>query len=422
MSLVKRFGPLVGYDFCSEPMTRRRGRMKYVVVILDGAAGWPLAELGDKTTLKAAATPNLDALARTGRVGLAQTVPAGAEPSSSAACTSILGYDPIADYVGRGAIEAASMGISLAADEVALRVNTVNIDGGTMRSYAAGHIATEESNAIISDIATSLDDDTFRLHPGVAYRHILVVKGHPELLELEYTPPHDISDQPVAGHLPSGPGADLLLDFMERARPLLANSAVNRCRAADGNLPVTDLWPFWPGVAPSGMLPFAEKWGVSAAMTSGVDLLGGLAVLAGMDRLDIPGVTGDSGNDYAGQAEGGLAALSDHDLVVIHVESPDEEGHAGDVASKLAAIEAIDREVVARVAAFAAGRDDVRVLAMPDHPTPVAIRTHVGEPVPFLLWGAGIEPNGASAYSEMDAKATGLLLDPGRLVMDELLG
>ena len=153
--------------------------MKYVVVILDGAAGWPLAELGDKTTLQAAATPNLDALAREGRVGLARTVPAGAEPSSSAACTSILGYDPVADYVGRGAIEAASMGITLAADEVALRVNTVTIDDGVMRSYACGHIATEESNAIIQDIATSLDDGTFKLYPGVAYRHILVVKDHP---------------------------------------------------------------------------------------------------------------------------------------------------------------------------------------------------------------------------------------------------
>ena len=396
--------------------------MKYVVVILDGAAGWPLPELGGKTTLAAAATPNLDALARAGRVGLALTVPVGQEPSSSAACTSILGYDPVADYVGRAAIEAASMGIELAADEVALRLNTVTIEDDIMKSYACGHIATEESNAIISDIATSLDDETFTLHPGIAYRHILVVKGHPELLDLEYTPPHDISDRSIAGRLPNGRGAELLLDYMERARPLLANSGVNRCRGADGKLQVTDVWPFWPGAAPRGMASFAEKHGVTSAMTSGVDLLGGLAVLAGVDRLEIEGVTGDSGNDYAGQARGGLAALADHDLVIIHVESPDEEGHAGDVTAKIAAIEAIDAAVISRVIVFAQSRGDVRVLAMPDHPTPIAIKTHVGEPVPFLLWGPGIESNGAEAYSEAEATATGLLLDPGRLVMDELLG
>ncbi len=396
--------------------------MKYVVVILDGAAGWPLDELGGRTSLAAAETPNLDMLAREGRVGLAQTVPEGAEPSSSAACTSIIGYDPVADYVGRGAIEAASMGIELAADEVALRLNTVTVTDGVMTSYACGHIATEESGAIISDIATALDDDTFKLYPGVAYRHILVVKGHPELLELTYTPPHDISDKPIAGHLPTGAGADLLLDFMARAKPLLEHSAVNSCRIADGKLPVTDVWPFWPGVAPRGMVPFAKKRGVSAAMTSGVDLLGGLAVLAGMDRLDIPGVTGGSDNDYAGQTEGALAALTEHDLVVIHVESPDEEGHAGDTAAKVAAIEAIDSLVMSRVIDYARGRGDVRVLAMPDHPTPLAIKTHVGEPVPFLLWGAGVEPNGAEAYSEAEARATGLVLDPGHQVMDALLG
>jgi 2,3-bisphosphoglycerate-independent phosphoglycerate mutase len=379
-------------------------------------------DLGGKTTLQAARTLNLDAMARAGQVGLAQTVPAGAEPSSSAACTSILGYDPVADYVGRGAIEAAAMGITLAPDEIALRINTVTVIAGIMTSYAAGHISTEESNAITRDIATALDDGTFRLYPGVSYRHILVVKGHPELMDVSYTPPHDISDKPVAPYLPHGPGAELLLDYMARAKPLLENSGINGCRRSGGQFEVTDLWPFWPGVAPKGMAPFAEKRGVRAAMTSGVDLLGGLAVLAGMDRLKIDGVTGDSSNDYAGQAEGALAALDDHDLVVIHVESPDEEGHAGDVAAKVAAIEAIDREVVARVRAFADARGDVRLLAMPDHPTPIKIKTHVGEPVPFVLWGPGVSSNGATAYSEAEAAATGLVLDPGHQVMDGLLG
>lgn len=393
--------------------------MKYVIVILDGAAGWPLPELAGSTTLAAASTPHLDALARTGMVGLAQTVPAGTEPSSAAACTSILGYDPVEDRVGRGAIEAASMGIELAPDEVALRLNLVTLGDGVMQSYAAGHISTEESRAIVSDIASALDDETFTLYPGVAYRHILVVKGHPEILEAAFTPPHDISDKPFADHLPKGPGSDLLLDYMRRARPLLQNSAVNRCREEDGSLPATDVWPFWPGVRPGGMQPFTTARGVSAALTSGVDLLNGLAVLSGIDRLSIDGVTDGPDTDYAAQAEGALAALADHELVVVHVESPDEEGHAGDIAGKVAAIEAIDREVVSRVRACT---EEIRILAMPDHPTPIELKTHVGEPVPFVLWGPGIEHNGAAAYSEVEAEATGLVVDPGRSVMDLLLG
>ncbi|HEY5541305.1 MAG TPA: cofactor-independent phosphoglycerate mutase, partial [Coriobacteriia bacterium] len=289
--------------------------MKYVIVILDGAAGWPLEQLGGMTTLRAASTPNLDALARSGRLGCAHTIPNGSEPSSSAACTSILGYDPVADYVGRGAIEAASMGIKLAPKEVALRVNLVTIAGGVMESYSCGSISTEEADAIVRDIASSLDDETFTLHPGVAYRHILVVQDHLELLETTYTPPHDISDRKVSLHLPKGPGAELLLDYMARAKPLLANSGINHRRTAEGRLPATDVWPFWPGVAPRGMVPFAELRGVSGAMTSGVDLLNGLAVLVGMVRLDIPGVTGGADNNYAAQAEGAVEALNDHDLV-----------------------------------------------------------------------------------------------------------
>ncbi|MBF4510609.1 MAG: cofactor-independent phosphoglycerate mutase [Aeromicrobium sp.] len=393
--------------------------MKHVILILDGAAGWPLPELGSKTTLAAARTPNLDALAAAGMVGLAQTVPMGTEPSSSAACTSILGYDPVADYVGRGAIEAASLGIELAPDEVALRMNLVNVADGIMASYSCGHITTEESRALVAELADALGDGTFRFYPGVAYRHILVVKGHPALLELPYTPPHDISDQPIDGRTPEGPGAEVLLDLMERARPVLAASSVNAARAARGDLPATDIWPFWPGVAPRRLVPFSEKRGVSAAMTSGVDLLNGLAVLFGIERLSIDGVTDGSDNDYAAQISGALAALEDHDLVIVHVESPDEEGHAGNMAGKIAAIEAIDREMVS---VLRDRLDEVRVLAMPDHPTPIELKTHVGEPVPFVLAGPGIALNAGTEFSELVAAATGLLVDPGHEVMDLLLG
>jgi len=393
--------------------------VKYVVIILDGASGWPIAELGGKTTLEAASTPHLDALARSGLVGLAQTVPEGAEPSSAAACTSILGYDPVADFVGRGAIEAASMGIDLAPDEVALRLNLVHIANDVMVSYACGHIATPESRAIVSDLAAALDDTTFRLYPGVAYRHILVVKGEPDVLHGTYMPPHDISDKPASPHLPSGPGSEVLRDYMDRAREVLKSSPANQQRADSGGMRATDVWPFWPGVRPSGMIPFAEKRKTRAALTSGVDLLNGLAVLAGMDRLHIAGVTDGPDTDYAAQAAGALAALDDHDLVVIHVESPDEEGHAGSVPGKKAAIEAIDKHIVKAVRSCA---EELRVLAMPDHPTPTELKTHVGEPVPFVLWGPGIGPNGASSYGEVAAAETGLVVDPGREVMDLLLG
>jgi 2,3-bisphosphoglycerate-independent phosphoglycerate mutase len=393
--------------------------MKHCIIILDGAAGWPLYELGDVTTLASARTPNLDALAGIGASGMAFTVPAGAEPSSSAACTSILGYDPIADFVGRGAIEAASMGIRLGPGDVALRMNLVNIEGGRMASYACGHISTPESRAVLMDLSDALADETFAFHAGVSYRHILVVKGHPELLEATYTAPHDMSLQAVEGRLPTGPGAELLLDLMQRARPVLERSAPNVCRRDAGQVFATDIWPFWPGAAPAGLVPFAKRRGISAALTSGVDLLNGLAVLTGIDRLDIPGVTDGPDNDYAMQAESALRALKRYDLVVVHVETPDEAAHGGDVPGKIAGIEAIDREIVGRARDYG---DGLRVLCMPDHPTPIALRTHVGEPVPFVLAGPGIEHNGAQAFDEESAKATGLVVDPGRGVMELLLG
>jgi len=395
--------------------------MKYCVIILDGAAGWPLDGLGGLTTLQSAHTPNLDAMAEEGLVGMVATVPPGTEPSSSAACMSILGYDPVADYVGRGAIEAASMGIALADADVALRMNLVTIDDGAMRSYACGHITTAESTEIVKELASELTDDVFSFHAGVAYRHILVAKGHTGLVDATFTPPHDISGQLVEGRMPKGPDAEVLLDLMGRAHSVLERSAVNVRRVARGDLPATDIWPFWPGLKPRGLKTFREKTGMSAAMSSGVDLLGGLAVLSGMDRLAIEGVSDGPDNDYAAQAEGCLDALGDHDLVVIHVESPDEAGHAGDVEAKIDAIEAIDREVVSRVMDIAS-RVPMRVLAMPDHPTPIELKTHVGESVPFVLWGESVERRGAVGYHEAVAAESGILVDPGYGILELLLG
>jgi len=404
--------------------------MKHIVVILDGAAGLPVEDTGTpydgQTSLEAAAIPVIDLMARQGRVGLARTVPEGFEPSSAAACTSILGYDPVRYAIGRGAIEAAGMGIELAADEIALRVNTLIIEDGVMSSYACDHIETASSRKLVEELALELNDDTFTLHPGIAYRHLLVVKGHPELLDVQFTPPHDITDQPIDGHLPrGGAGADLLLGFMERAHKLLPTLPENLDRVAHGERACTDLWPFWPGKAPSGLVSFKERFGKTAALSSGVDLLGGMAVLFGLTRLDIDGVTDGLDNNFAGQATGSLDALDDHDLVVIHIEAPDEEGHAGSLQGKMAALEKIDSQVMTRVLTYAKqhGDEGVRVLVMPDHPTPLALMTHTSEPVPWLLWGTGIteseEPVGA--YNEFEAADTGILLDPATQLMELLL-
>jgi len=396
--------------------------MKYIVVILDGASGWPLEELGNRTTLEAAVTPVLDMMAREGKVGLAATVPEGLEPSSSAACTSILGFDPDEHFVGRAAIEALAMGIELAPDEVALRVNTLTIEDGLMRSYAGGHISTEESTTIIKRLAQHLDDETFTLYPGVAYRHILVVKGHPELLETQYVGPHDISDQAIADHVVQGPAAQLLADYTSRAHELLLTDPTNKARIAAGELAITDLWPFWPGVAPQNAPCFTETYGVDAALTSGVDLLFGLGNLFGVSPLKVEGVTDGSDTDYVAQAESALQALDTYDLVVIHVESPDEMGHAGDIEGKIEAIESIDKYIMSRVVTYARTHGDVRVLAMPDHPTPIAIKTHVREAVPFILWGAGIDADSTQRYSESAATDAGWVLDPGHQVMAHLIG
>jgi len=409
--------------------------MKYAVVILDGAADWKMPFLQDQTALEASATTILDMMAAQGTCGVARTVPEGMEVSSNGACTSILGYDPVKNFVGRGAIEAAAQGITLADDEVAMRINTVTILDGIMTSYSGGNITSEESYSIVSRLAELLNDDVFTIYPGKAYRHILVVKGHPEVLDFGYTPPHDISDQPVTDKaLPQGAGSELLWHFMQAAHEALKECPANTARTEAGGLPITDLWPFWPGAAPRDLTPFKEARGLRGTMTSSVDLLRGLAVLFGFEFMEVEGVTDGLDNDYGAQAVAAIEALErgsengGADLAVIHVESPDEMGHQGDVEGKMRAIESIDRDIMTRLFAFARkmsaenGGPGFRLLAMPDHFTPIETRTHEGDPVPFLIWGDGIEANGANAYSESECKDTGLALDPeGYKVMDLLL-
>lgn len=395
--------------------------MKYAIVILDGASGWPLEQWGDKTSLQQAHTPYLDALAARGRTGLAYTVPDGIEPSSSVACMSIVGYDPAQNRIGRGAIEGAALGVDLKPGQLAMRFNLASVsDDGTLVSYNTGGIPTEESHVLVDELKAALDDDTFHLHKGVSFRHILVVDGMEELLEATYMAPHNITDKPIAPHRPSGPGSERLLAYMDAADEILRASEVNARRKAEGKLVANTAWAFWPGTRPGSMVPFRERFQKAAVLSSGVDLLKGIALLTGIDFADIDGVTDGYDNDYAAQAEGGIALFDEYDVVVLHIEAPDSAGHDGEAELKVEAIEAIDREIVSRLVAWGETHD-LRILAMPDHPTPVALKTHSEEPVPFVIAGPGIEPDGSTAFDEDQARASGYEVDPGHLVMEMLL-
>jgi len=393
--------------------------MKYCVLIIDGAAGLPIPERGGKSCLELAKTPNLDAMAGEGLLGLVRTVPAGMEPSSACACMSVLGCDPKVYYRGRSAIEAKSLDIPIDKEEVVFRCNLVAIRQGRMWSYSAGYISTEESKELITALNDSLGDDSIRFYPGVSYRHILKLKGREDALLAVCTPPHDIPDKPIKDFLPRGGGSEFLRELMERSEAVLRGHPVNLSRQARGDIPATTIWLFWGSGQVPAMPAFKQVYGKSAALTSGVDLLKGLGKMSGMKILEIAGVTDGLDNDYAAQADGALEALDDDDLVVIHIEAPDEAAHAGAVDDKIEAIRRIDGEVIGRLRSRSG---ELRLLVMPDHPTPIESRTHSPEPVPFMLWGAGFKPNGAKRFTEKEAKSTGLFIDDGYRIMGKLIG
>jgi 2,3-bisphosphoglycerate-independent phosphoglycerate mutase len=393
--------------------------MRYCVLIVDGAAGLPLPERGGNTCLELADTPNLDAVAAQGTSGTVRTVPPGMEPSSACACMSVLGYDPRVYYRGRASIEARSMGIEIGDGEVVFRCNLVAVRDGKMWDYSAGHIGTNEAQELISALNENLGSREVSFYPGIGYRHILKLKGHEDALQAVCTPPHDIPGKPVADFLPRGRGSGILLDLMARSEAVLRSHPVNMERRERGDTPATMIWLFWG----SGQLPdmpsFRQVYGLSAAMTSGVDLLRGLAQMVGMEILDIKGVTDGLDNDYAAQVTGALEALGRRDLVVIHVEAPDEAAHAGFIDGKIEAIQRVDSEVIGRLRSWR--EDDLRALILPDHPTPIAVRTHAADPVPFLLWGNSVKANGAKRFTEAEAKKTGLFIEDGYKIMGRLV-
>jgi len=386
---------------------------------MDGASGWPLPKHGGKTCLELADSPNLDAMAQEALVGLVGTIPPGMEPGSACACMSVLGYNPAVYYRGRSAIEAKGMDIPIGEGEVVFRCNLVSVRDGKMLSYSAGYISTEEAKALIASLNKNLGSDTLHFYPGVSYRHICKIKGHEDTLSATCTPPHDIPGKPIKEFFPRGPGSNLLKDLMARSEVILQDHPVNIARRTRGDIPTTMIWLFWGSGKVPNVPPFKDIYGLNAALTSGVDILRGLARMTGMEILNILGVTDGLDNNYAAQATGALEAFKKHDLVVIHVEAPDEAAHAGSVEGKIEAIEKVDKEIVSQVRSW--NKDTLRVLLLPDHSTPISVQTHVGEPVPFMLWGQGFKANGAHRFTEAEAKSTGILIEEGYKIMGRLI-
>ncbi|NLE08853.1 MAG: cofactor-independent phosphoglycerate mutase [Dehalococcoidales bacterium] len=394
--------------------------MKYCVVIMDGAAGRPLTDHGGLTSLELAVTPNLDTMAKTGMLGMTATIPQGMEPSSSNGCMSVIGYNPDTYRTGRAAIEALSLGIPVEEGDILFRCNLVSVKKGIMHDYSAGHISTPEAKAMIRTLNEKLGNEIVEFYPGLNYRHILKIKGREDVLLAECTPPHDISGRTVEEYRPKGPGSEFLDDLMRKSEEILKDHPINRARRIVGDPTADTIWLFWGSARAAGMPSFRKKYGLKASVTSAVDVIRGLATMLDIEILEIPGVTDGMDNDFTGQAEGALKSLDNNDLTFIHVEAPDEEGNAGSAVKKAEAIHRIDTEVISRVMAL--GRENVSVLVMPDHPTPVEIRTHSSDPVPFMLWGRDFSANGASRFTEKEAAKTGLSVADAYTIMNRLTG
>ncbi len=397
--------------------------MKIIVLLGDGMSDEPCAELDGKTPLQAAHTPNMDRMAQAGLVGLAQTVPTGLPPGSDVANLSVFGYDPRSCYTGRSPLEAVSMGVDLGPNDVAFRMNLVTLTPHNgrvyMEDFSAGHIGSEESHQLIKSLQDQLGDGQFQFYPGVGYRHLLVWRNGKDTMTA--TPPHDISGKQVLAYLPKGEGADELISLMNSSQMVLHNHPINKQREARDELPATSIWLWGHGKSPV-LQPYQEKFGLSGAVISAVDLMKGIGLCAGLEVINVPGATGYIDTNYLGKAEAALAALERLDFVYLHVEAPDEASHSGSLENKLKAIEDFDRLVVGTVLGGADRFDDLRILCCPDHPTPVHLKTHTSDPVPFIIYRHGQQlGNGATGYDEQQARATGLLLEQGSMLMERIL-
>lgn len=394
--------------------------MKYAIIIPDGAADEPIDELGGKTPLEAADTPNMDRVAMTGRQGLVRTVPDGFESGSDVATMSLLGYDPATYHTGRAPLEAAAQSIPLAPTDWVFRCNLVTVVDGLMKDHSAGGIGNAEAQRLIGELSRSLDLPGFEFHFGVSYRNLLVYRGH-DPIDVITKPPHEIPEERIDAYLPDGAGAEMLLRIMQRSAELFEHHEINTVRRDSGLNPATQVWLWGQGHAPD-MPRFADRFGVRrGCMITGVDLLRGLAALLGWDVREVEGMTSFHDTNYAGQGRATAAALDQYDLVVSHVEAPDEASHQADVKTKVEAIEHIDRYVVGPVLEKLQTFDEWRILVMPDHPTHIATRKHGYAPVPFAIAGTRVRGVLRRPYSEGDAAASDLKIDHGHELMEYFL-
>ena len=400
---------------------KTRSDMKHIIILGDGMADHPLPQLGGRTLLQAAHTPWMDLLARQGRNGRLVTVAPGFHPGSEVANMSVLGYDLPTVYEGRGPLEAASIGVDLAPGDMAMRCNLVCLEGDLLKNHSAGHITTEEADTLIRFLQERLGDERVHFYTGVQYRHLLVIRGGDK--RLDCTPPHDVPLQPWRPLLPKAEcpeaqqTADLLDTLILRSQDLLRDHPLNKQRIAQGKDPANSIWPWSPGYRPQ-MEPFSARFPQvrSGAVITAVDLIRGIGRYAGLRRIDVPGATGLYDTNYEGKVRAALDALRTDDFVYLHIEASDEAGHEGDIALKRQTIEDLDSRVVGPI--YEAVKDwpePVAIAVLPDHPTPCEVRTHTAEPVPFLVWHPGIEPDAVQTFDEVAAcdGSYGLLREDG---------
>jgi 2,3-bisphosphoglycerate-independent phosphoglycerate mutase len=397
--------------------------MKYIILLGDGMADYPIESLGGKTPLEAANTPHMDFIASEGTLGLLNTIPSGFSPGSDVAILTLLGYDAKTCFSGRGPLEAANMGVQLDPDDVAFRCNLVTISSDKkpiMDDFTAEHITSAEAKVIINDIDKELGTDEVRFYPGVSYRHLMVWKGG--ISDMEMTPPHDIIGLPIESYLPRGRGAEKILELMRQSQEMLLSHAVNQQRIHENRKPATSIWPWGQGRAPI-MIKLSEKYGIRGGMISAVDLLNGIGIYAGLKVIRVEGATGYTDTHYLGKANEALNALKSSDFIFVHVEAPDEMGHEGNLEGKIGAIEDFDKKIVGTIMKEFDNLSPCRVMVLSDHPTPIALKTHSSDPSPFAVLSTTFEENlktGAS-FNEPSAVAGGLLVSPGHLLMEAFI-
>lgn len=401
--------------------------MKYFVILGDGMADYAIPEYDNKTILDVANKPTIDYMSEHGELGMVKTVQDGEKPGSDVANLSVMGYDTKKYYTGRSPLEAASIGVKMKDTDVTFRCNIVTLSGEenyedkTMLDYSSGEISTPEAKELIEAVAKELDTDILKFYSGVSYRHLLVWdKGS---TNVTLTPPHDISDRKIADYLPKGDGADIILDLMKKSEKILAEHPVNKKRVQEGKNPATSIWIWGEGKKPI-LDKFEEKFGKKASVISAVDLIKGIAICAGMDSIDVPGATGTYHTNFDGKAKAAIKAVTEDgsDMVYVHMEAPDECGHQGDWKNKKLSVELIDEKVVKYIKEVMEEKgEDYKMLILPDHPTPIVKKTHVSDPVPYIIYDSTKNEGLGLVYNEKNAEKTGVYIDLGYELMGKFL-